>query len=112
MKLNPITSWHKWIQGTAPLPAGAVPLAGETAGLVCLMPTGRWIMWLGGVMSSKPPETQREVMEVIISQLGGTAAATAEALDVSRRTVEAWRTGAAKLPIKAAYQIAEKLAEL
>jgi transcriptional regulator with XRE-family HTH domain len=57
-----------------------------------------------------PPETQRGVMNALISQLGGTAAATADKLGVSARTVEAWRSGKASLPIKSAYAIAEALA--
>jgi len=109
MTLQPIKKYHRWIQGTAPLPAGAVPLAGDTAGLICLMPTGRWIMWLGGVIRSMPPETQRAVMHVLVAQMGGTAAAMAEALDVSSRTVEAWRSGKSPLPIRVAYAIASQL---
>jgi hypothetical protein len=112
MTLQPVAKYHKWIQGTAPLPAGAVPLAGESAGLVCIMPSGRWIMWLGGVIHSRPPETQRAVMEIIIGQLGGTAAAVGSALDISPRTVEAWRSGKAPLPIKSAYAIAQALVAL
>jgi DNA-binding transcriptional regulator YdaS (Cro superfamily) len=46
-------------------------------------------------------------MEVIIKLLGGTAAAVAERLAISPRTVEAWRSGKAPLPIKSAYAIAE-----
>jgi|GEM_PF-3630238 len=65
---------------------------------------------MGGVTSSMPPETQRAVMEVIIAQLGGTAAAVADRLAISARTVEAWRSGKAPLPPKAAYLIAEQLA--
>jgi len=57
-----------------------------------------------------PPDTQRGVMDVIIAQLGGTAAAAAAKLDVSARTVEAWRCGKAPLPTRAAYLIAEQLA--
>jgi DNA-binding transcriptional regulator YdaS (Cro superfamily) len=49
-------------------------------------------------------------MEVVITQLGGTAAAVADKLAISPRTVEAWRSGKAPLPIKAAYSIAEALA--
>jgi transcriptional regulator with XRE-family HTH domain len=74
------------------------------------MPSGRWIMWLGGVIHTRPPETQRAVMEVLVSQLGGTAAAVAERLGISARTVEAWRSGKAPLPIKSAYAIGEALA--
>lgn len=112
MKLKPISNFDRWIQGTAPLPLGAVPLAAETFGVVCLMPNGRWIMWIGGVIRSRPLETQRKVMEVVIQQLGGTAAAVGAALNVSPRTVEAWRSGKAPLPIKSAYAIAEKLGKL
>lgn len=110
MTLTPITNFHRWIQGTAPLPAGAVPLAGESGGLVCLMPTGRWIMWVGGAFNTKPPETQKAVMEIVIQHLGGTAASVADKLAVSPRTVEAWRSGKAPLPIKTAYLIAEAIA--
>lgn len=67
-------------------------------------------MWLARVIHSRPPETQRAVMDVVISQLGGTAAAAAGKLQVSARTVEAWRSGKAPLPIKSAYAIAEALA--
>jgi DNA-binding transcriptional regulator YdaS (Cro superfamily) len=63
-------------------------------------------------MESMPPETQRAAMEVIVSQLGGTAAAVAERLAISPRTVEAWRSGKAPLPVKSAYSIAEALATL
>lgn len=111
MKLSPITNYHRWLKGSAPLPAGAVPLAAEpSGGLICLMPTGRWIHWLGGVIASRPPETQRDVMDVVVAALGGTAATAAAVLDVSPRTVEAWRSGRAALTTKAAYQIAEKMA--
>ena len=110
MTLKPISNFDRWIQGTAPLPAGAVPLAAETFGIVCIMPTGRWIMWLANCIHQRPSTIQREVMEVVITQLGGTAAAVADKLTISPRTVEAWRSGKAPLPIKAAYSIAEALA--
>ena len=110
-KLQTIKDHHNWLAGTAPLPAGAVPLVGESAGLICIMPSGRWIMWLGNAISSRPPETQRAVMEVIIDSLGGTAAAVAGRLDVSPRTVESWRSGKSPLPIKVAYKIASVMAE-
>lgn len=110
MTFKPISGFDRWIQGTAPLPAGAVPLAAETFGIICLMPNGKWIHWLGGVIASRPAYTQQEVLDVVISQLGGTAAATADKLGVSARTVEAWRSGKAPLPIKAAYLIAKAMA--
>lgn len=111
MTLKPISNVAKWLRGSLPLPAGAVPLAQEgISGHVCISPNGRWWLWMGGVTSSMPPDTQRAVMEVVISQLGGTAAAVGAALDVSPRTVEAWRSGKAPLPIKSAYAIAEALA--
>ncbi len=64
-------------------------------------------MWLGGVIHARPPATQKAVMEVVISDLGGTAQAMAEKVGVSRRTVESWRSGASPLPIRVAYRIAE-----
>ena len=112
MTLQPITNLVRYINGSRPLPSGAVPLAAEgLGGIICLMPNGRWIMWLECI-HFRPPETQRAVVEVIIGQLGGTAAAVGAALDVSPRTVEAWRSGKAPLPIKSAYAIAEALAAL
>ena len=63
-------------------------------------------------MESMPPDTQRAAMEVIVSQLGGTASSVAERLAVSPRTVEAWRSRKAPLPVKSAYAIAEALADL
>lgn len=110
MQLHPITSFVTWLQGTAPLPAGAIPLASESGGVICLMPTGRWIMWLANCIHPRPPETQRAVMDVVIAQLGGTAAAAAGKLGVSPRTVEAWRSGKSPLPIKSAYALAQAIA--
>jgi FixJ family two-component response regulator len=77
------------------------------------MPTGRWVRWWPGTRSleSMPPETQRSVMDAVIGQLGGTAAAAAARLDISSRTVEAWRSGKAPLPIRMAYAIAAALAQ-
>lgn len=115
--ITPLSNISKFLAGQSALPAGAVPLASETGSIsacVCLMPAGRWLRWWPGTrsMESMPPETQRAVMDAVISQLGGTAAAAASCLDVSPRTVEAWRSGKAALPIKSAYAIAEALAAL
>jgi len=110
MKLTKITGYALWLKGTAPLPAGAVPLAvNGMAGLVCLMPTGRWVSWLGGVMTSMPPETQKYVMDLLVDQMGGTAEKMADNLGVSRRTVESWRSRNNLLPIVKAFEIAEIL---
>ncbi|MFT4177529.1 MAG: hypothetical protein QM627_12865 [Luteolibacter sp.] len=113
--MTPLSDINRYFAGRVPLPAGAVPLAAETGKIsscVCLMPTGRWVRWWSGTRSieAMPPETQRAVMEVVIGQLGGTAAAAAAELDVSPRTVEAWRSGKSPLPIKSAYSIAETVA--
>ena len=113
--MQPISKLAQSLAGRNPLPAGAVPLAEDAPGsVICLMPNGRWIRWWPGTrsMESMPPETQRAVMEVVIGQLGGTAATVGATLDVSPRTVEAWRSGKAPLPIKTAYAIAEALAAL
>jgi len=54
-----------------------------------------------------PPETQKDVMLVLIDQLGGSTAKAAEKLGVSARTVESWRQGKSALPMAKAYEIAE-----
>lgn len=106
--ITKITDYTKWLHGKRPLPAGAVPLAAENqSSLICLMPSGRWIRWISTSISSFPPEIQKDVMEVVIIELGGTAQAASDALDVSKRTVEAWRSGRSPLPISKAYKIAE-----
>lgn len=109
--MGPITNFEKWLQGQRKLPAGAVPLAAEGAGsIVALTPFGRWIRWAGTIsVQSMPFSTQKEVMEVLVDQLGGTSAKMAERIGVSPRTVEAWRSGKSPLPIAKAYEIAEIL---
>lgn len=112
--MTPIPTLSRLLAGRSPLPAGAVPLASDKpASLVCLMPSGRWVRWWPGTRSqeSLPPETQRDVLEVIVGALGGTAGAVAARLDVSSRTVEAWRHGRAPLPIRAAFLIAAAMSE-
>jgi DNA-binding XRE family transcriptional regulator len=110
----PLDDLSQFFAGLTPLPSGAVPLAaerGKISACVCLTPSGRWIRWWSGTrsMESMPPETQREVVGMAVEQLGGTAAAMAERLGVSPRTVEAWRSGKSPLPIRVAYEIAEIL---
>ena len=110
-KINGIA---KYYIGQRRLPAGAVPLASDGhAAIVCLGAAGSWVRWwpADGVIQTMPPKTIRAVMEVVINELGGTAKATAEKIDVSPRTVEAWRGGSAKMSIAAAYRIAEELAK-
>ena len=109
--MGPITNFEKWLQGQRKLPAGAVPLVAECAGsIVALTPHGRWIRWAGTLsIQSMPPATQKDVIAVLVSQLGGTSAKMAEQLSVSPRTVEAWRSRKSPLPIAKAYEIAEIL---
>lgn len=112
--MQKINGLAKYYLGQRRLPAGAVPLASDSdAAIVCLSAAGRWIRWwpAEGLIQTLPPKTIRKVMEVIIGELGGTAKATAEKIDVSPRTVEAWRGGYAKMSIAAAYRIAEELAK-
>ena len=53
MKISKITNLTRSLNGTLPLPAGAVTLAAiGGAGYVCLMPSGRWVEWMGGAMKS------------------------------------------------------------
>ncbi len=113
--ITKLDNMAKFFAGRTPLPAGAVPLAGEDdkiSSCICLTPPGRWVRWWSGTRSieSLPPSTQRDVIAVLVEQLGGTSAAAANTLGISARTVEAWRSGKAPLPIKAAYMIAETIA--
>lgn len=111
--MSPASNLSKALAGRTPLPAGAVPLAEDKPGsVICLMPSGRWLRWWPGTrsMESMPEDTQRAVVDVLVSQLGGSAAKAGEALGISPRTVEAWRSGKAPLPIKSAFAIAETLA--
>ena len=112
MAFAPISNYERWIQGAAPLPAGAVPLAEDGTGVVCLLPNGRWIMWSQGVIQSLPPETQKTVLDLVVRLLGGTAAGASRHLNISTRTVEAWRAAKAPLPIKSAYLIAQQLLQV
>lgn len=109
--MTPITNFEKWLQGQRKLPAGAVPLAADPVGsVVALTPYGDWIRWAGTLsIQSMPRDTQKGVMDVLVSQFGGTSAAMAERLGVSPRTVEAWRSGKSPLPISKAYEIAQIL---
>ena len=101
-----------YLSGERRLPAGAIPLAvGDAGGLVCHLPGGRWHLWLGGVLSSMPPETQRDVVAAVARQLGVTSAGLAERLGVSPRTVETWRSGRYPLTSKTAYRLAALLVE-
>lgn len=109
-EITKITDYSMFLKGTAPLPAGAVPLASKGAGLVCLMPTGVWIYWLANVAKQMPRrETQRDVVNIFIEHMGGTAGQAAAVMTISVRTMEAWRSGVAKLPISKAYEMAEHL---
>ncbi len=113
--MKPLDNITDNLAGRYPLPAGAVPLATDQPGsVVCITAPGRWVRWWPGTRSIEAmpsPDTQRAVIGVIIAQLGGTAATTAVALDVSHRTVEAWRTGRDALPVRTAHRIATAIAE-
>lgn len=100
-----------YLDGERRLPAGAIPLAvGDAGGLVCLFPGGAWRLWLGGVLSSLPPETQRGAVEAACRQLGLTSAGLAGRLGISPRTVESWRAGKHPLTEANAYRLASLLA--
>lgn len=113
--LRPIRDIDRQLAGLCPLPAGAIPLAApESGGLVCLFPGGVWRLWLGGVLSSLPPEIQPEVMRVVLGQLGTTSAGLAERLEISPRTVESWRSvssGSRMMTPETGLRIAALLAE-
>ena len=109
--MTPITNFEKWLQGQRKLPAGAVPLAADPCGsVVALTAFGTWIRWAGTVsIQSMPPSTQKGVMAVLVSQMGGTSAKMAERLSISPRTVEAWRSGKSPLPMSKALEIAKTI---
>jgi len=110
--IAPLKNASKLYGGSIRLPAGAVPLASDQyAGIVCLMPSGRWVRWwpTESLLQTMAPETQSTVMSVLIGHFGGTAATMALRLGVSVRTVEGWRSGRARLPIKPAYKITQAL---
>ena len=113
VKYTNIADLKLWLQGKHLLPAGAVPLAmRDEHTLVCLTPSGDWISWIPNTPAlDMTPSTQRNVMDLMVENLGGTAAKMAEALGISRRTVESWRGEYAQLPIGKAFQIAKILAE-
>ena len=105
----------RYLAGTTPLPAGAVPLATEPdkiGSVVCLTPVGRWIRWWPGTRSIEhmPQATVKEVAEIVVQELGGTAQSAAEQLGVSKRTVESWRCGRGRMGIANAMQVAAHLA--
>ena len=108
--ITKLENYHKFTAGASPLPAGAIPLAGGPGGsLVCLMPAGRWVNFQAGVIKNLPPETQNEVMKVVLPLVGSTAQEAADKLGVSRRTVESWRSGQSKISVAAALRLAELL---
>lgn len=110
MQFRPIKNPARFLDGRERLPAGATPLVEDVlSGLICLTPSGRWIRFQAQNIQALPEETQKHVIDVLVNQLGGTSAAMAERLGVSPRTVEAWRSGKAALPPKAAYEIAQQL---
>jgi DNA-binding XRE family transcriptional regulator len=111
--MTPIPHLARHLAGRHPLPAGAVPLASDKPGsLVCMMPCGRWIRWWPGTRSIEPmpPETSKAVAAMLVEHLGGTSARAAVGIGVSTRTVEAWRSGRAKMALATALRIAELLA--
>lgn len=112
IEIQPIHKMKKWLIGSRRLPAGVIPLATEKGmQIICIAVDGRWVRWCPaeGSMQSMPSETQREVINVLVNHMGGTAGKMAELLTVSSRTVEVWRTGKIKLPPAKAYEIAEVL---
>lgn len=111
MKLKPIDKCARYFAGSSPLPAGAIPMAAHDplGGLVCLTPSGRWITWQAGSITSMPPETQKAVVAVISSFFGG-AEKTAEKFGASVRTVEGWSQGR-PIKISTAYDIAATMSK-
>lgn len=109
--MTPITN-TTYLFGLHNLPAGAVPLVTDKPGSVlCQTPPARWIRWWPGTRSieSTPPSTQTKIVTALIAHFGGRTK-MADALEVSPRTIDAWRRRVQPLPVKAAEQIARLLA--
>ena len=101
-----------YLGGRHPLPAGAIPLATDQPGsVICQTPHNRWIRWWPGTRSieSAPMTVQRLILAALCKRTGGTTELAAE-MDVSARTVEAWRSCRMPMPIKAAETAARLLA--
>ncbi len=108
--ITKLENYHTFTAGAFPLPAGAIPLAGGPGGsLVCFMPSGRWVNFQAAVIKTMPPETQKEVMKLIVSQLGGNAAKAAEALGFAHGRIQNLQSGHAAMTVKTAWAIAERL---
>lgn len=101
-----------YLTGAKRLPAGAVPLACDAPPTaICATPSGHWIRWNPKNLATDPLppiETQAAVIRMICAEMGGTHR-MAEQLEVSARTIEAWRYGKKPLPIKVAEKIANLL---
>lgn len=97
-----------YLAGSHKLPAGAVPIATDKPGsVICQTPSGRWIRWWPGTRSieSLPGGIQIPVINALVARYG-TKQALAAALEVSPRTIDAWRRNQCVFPAKAAEQAA------
>ncbi len=102
----------KYLAGKHRLPAGAVPLATDQPGSVlATTPHNRWIRWweTDSLNQAVSNSIQAPVVAAICAALGGTKA-MAEKLEVSPRTVEAWRSARMPLPSRSAESILRALA--
>jgi hypothetical protein len=100
-----------YLAGSHHLPAGAVPLCTDQPGsIICQTTHGFWIRWWEGTRSiERVPQTiQRQVVAALVDRAGGTDA-LADRIQVSPRTVHAWRSCRFVLPAKAADDIAHLL---
>jgi len=105
-----IENYAEYFGGKYKLPAGAIPLARINAGLVCILPSGRWMTWENGLIRFQPATIQKQVLDLLIPAIWGTAAGLAERLDMSARTIESWRSKKTPIPMKSAHKIANELA--
>lgn len=107
-----LISTTSYLAGRHALPAGAVPLATDQPGsVICQTAPGRWIRWWPGTRSIEalPGEIQIPVMVALAERFGGRTKLAA-AMDVSPRTIDAWRRNQAVIPVKTAEAIARMLA--
>lgn len=111
MKPIPTDLLKRYLAGDFRLPAGAIPLVEIHDGwVICQTAHGYWIRFspLAGDPVSLPNSIQKQVIVCLIEAFGGMKA-MAKRLNVSTRTIEAWRSGRATLPLKAADDIAHLL---
>lgn len=111
MKPIPTDLLARYLAGDFRLPAGAIPLVTtHDDWVICQTAHGYWIRFspLAGEPVKLPRSAQKQILVCLIEAFGGMQA-MADRLNVSTRTIEAWRSTRATLPLKVADDIAHLL---